>query len=409
LNGVMSSIDDSTNEKITGFKKAVDNSIVTSDGIIANFTDYINGMVEYEKKSAAARVAIQQSVLQSIMKNAMDADTGSSSSAATNALIDRLRAVMGSAGIAANASADTIAAQKASQQALIDSFGLSTASKVGNLLSALQANADGFTNSVKGSSNTSSQDSRALLQGAGLGVQGIVDLAGEVAGDVESALNDTIAQRDQSQAALDALSAQTNGLSNITESQLAQILEAMMSSQVMYTNQLDSDRKANADNIALISGVIRDFVTLVNETLAESNDLISNVDANYTDQSMALDSKLNTIVGFITREARAVSASADTSAQALKKILTSNGPMEDGIRQRLAALSEQQDGFAQKVHDQLQGFITRLNDDSAKMNTARDAATNRLYDVLHKASTEFAQNAANWQAQRLQTATTQNV
>ena len=402
LTGVMDSIDDSTRQKISSFQRAVDNSIVTSDGIIANFTDYINGMVEYEKKSAAARVAIQQSVLQSIMKNAMDNDNGSNSTAETNSLIERLRSVMGSAGVAANASAATLAAQKASQQALIDSFGLSTASKVGGLFSALQANADGFTNSVQGSSNATTQDSRSLLQGAGLGVQGIVDLAGQVAGDVESALNDTMAQRAQSQAALNALASQTNGLSNITESQLAQILQAMMDSQGMYDKELDGDRKTNADNIALISGVIRDFVTLVNETLAESNDLISTVDANYTDQSMALDSKLSTIVGFISREASAVSASADTSAQALKKVLTSNGPMEDGIRQRLTELSNQQDGFAQKVHDQLQGFISRLNDDSSKMNTARETATNRLYDVLHKASTEFAENAATWQAERLQ-------
>jgi hypothetical protein len=36
------------------------------------------------------------------------------------------------------------------------------------------------------------------------------------------------------------------------------------------------------------------------------------------------------------------------------------------------------------------------------MNTARETATNRLYDVLHKASTEFAENAATWQAERLQ-------
>lgn len=402
LNGVMDSIDDSTRQKISGFQRAVDNSIVSSDSIISNFTDYINGMVEYEKKSAAARVAIQQSVLQSIIKNAMESDNGSNSSAATDALIARLRSVMGSASVAANSSAATLAAQKASQQALIDSFGLATASKVGGLLSALQANADGFTNSVRRSSNVTNQDSRSLLQGAGLGVQGIVDLAGQVAGDVESALNDTMAQRAQSQAALNALASQTNGLSNITEAQLAQILQAMMDSQAMYSDQLESDRKTNGDNVALISGVIRDFVTLVNETLAESNDLISNVDANYTDQSMALDSKLNTIVGFISREASAVSASADNSAQALKKVLTSNGPMEDGIRQRLTALSEQQDGFAQKVHDQLQGFISRLNEDSAKMNTARESATNRLYDVLHKASTEFAENAATWQAQRLQ-------
>ena len=402
LNGVMASIDDTTGLKIGQFKKAVADSIVSSDGIIANFTDYINGMVEYEKKSAAARVAIQQGVLQTIMKNAMEADTGSNSSVATDALIARLRSVMGSAGNAANSSAATIAAQRASQQALIYSFGLATASKVGGLLSALQANADGFTNSVRNASNLSSQDSRSLLQDAGLGVQGIVDLASEVAGDVESALNDTMAQREQSQIALDALSSQTNGLSNITESQLAQILTAMMDSQLMYNDELDKDRKSNSENIALISGVIRDFVTLVNETLAESNDLISTVDANYTDQSMALDSKLNTIVGFISREASAVSASADSSAQALKNILTANGPMEDGIRQRLAALSEQQDGFAQKVHDQLQGFISRLNDDSAKMNTARQTATNKLYDVLHRASTEFAQNAATWQAQRLE-------
>jgi hypothetical protein len=268
-------------------------------------------------------------------------------------------------------------------------------------LSALQGNSDGFNDAVAGAANDTRADSRALLSGAGLGVKGIVDLASDLASAVGDSLADTMKKQSESKMAMAALSSETNDLSNITQSQLAAVLKAMMDSQAMYDHEIEKSKTSNGESVALISGVIRDFVYLVNETLAESSDLISTVDANYTEQSTALDSKMNTIVGFINREANAVAASADSSSQALRNLLTSNGPMEDGIRQRLAALATQQDQFASKVHDQLNSFIVRLNDDNGKISSAREAATNRLYDALHKASTEFAQNAAAWQAERL--------
>ena len=175
----------------------------------------------------------------------------------------------------------------------------------------------------------------------------------------------------------------------------------MMNSQNMFSGELDSAKKNNSESIALISGVIKDFVVLVNQTLAESDDLISTVDANYTNASMVLGSKMDTILGFISRESGKISESADGSSRALKELLTRNGAMEEGIQSRLEQLSSQQDNFAHSVHDQLQGFISRLNDDSSKLSTARQAATNKLYDALHSANTQFAANAAQWQSQRL--------
>ena len=78
--------------------------------------------------------------------------------------------------------------------------------------------------------------------------------------------------------------------------------------------------------------------------------------------------------------------------------------MEDGIRETLTQLSGQQDAFAKDVHDKLQGFASRLSDDTAQMSSARVAATNKLYDALHRASEEFASNAAAWQSQKLSSA-----
>ena len=116
---------------------------------------------------------------------------------------------------------------------------------------------------------------------------------------------------------------------------------------------------------------------------------------------MILGSKMDTILGFISREASKISESADGSSRALKELLTRNGAMEEGIQSRLEQLSSQQDSFAKSVHDQLQAYISRLNDDSSKLSMARQTATNKLYDALHRANTQFAAKAAEWQSQRL--------
>jgi hypothetical protein len=176
----------------------------------------------------------------------------------------------------------------------------------------------------------------------------------------------------------------------------------MQSSQIMYSGELDSASKNNSKAIATISGVIADFVTLVNATLAESNDLISNVDANYTNASEVLSSKMDTILGFITREASAVSDSATSSGQNLHTLLTENGAMEDGIRSRLEKLSQEQDAFAENVHEQLQSLVSRLSADTSNMNAARQSATNKLVSSLQAASSQFASQAAQWQSERLQ-------
>jgi hypothetical protein len=402
LRTAMENVDGSTSEKINRFRKSVNESIVVSDRTVANFTEYLDAMITYEKKSAAARLAIQRGILQSIMENAAkSASVGGRG--ASDEMIRRLRTVMSTAENAANASSAELAAQQAAQNALIDSFGLSTAAKVDALLRQLQGNTDAFISDVGRSSADASGDSQAMLRAAGLGVHGVVGLANNIAGSVEIALDDTQRRYRDSQVAMAALSAETSGLSNITESQLRAVIQAMMNSQNMFSSELDSARKNNSQSIALISGVIRDFVTLVNQTLAESDDLISAVDKNYTEASMKLGAKMDTILGFISRQASQVSESADGSARNLKALLTRNGAMQEGIQTRLKQLSTQQDAFAKSVHDQLQGFIARLNDDNSKLATGRQAATNKLYDALHTANTQFAANAAQWQSQRLAT------
>ncbi|TEB20640.1 hypothetical protein C9890_0032 [Perkinsus sp. BL_2016] len=400
LRTAMENVDGSTAQKVSQFQRAVNESIQQSDQTVQNFTSYLDNMIQYEKRTAASRLAIQRGILQSIIANAANSNT-TGSAAASAEMIARLKAVMGTAGGAVNASSDELAAQKAAQDALINSFGFDMANKVNDLLSKLQGNSDAFVDNINSSSSASASDSQAMLRAAGLGVQGVVGLANNIADSVGIALDDTQRQYRDSQVAMAALSAETNGLSNITEAQLTAVIQAMMNSQNMFSGELDSAKKNNSESIALISGVIKDFVVLVNQTLAESNDLIATVDANYTNASMVLGSKMDTILGFISREASKISESADWSSRALKELLTRNGAMEEGIQSRLGQLSSQQDSFAHSVHDQLQGFISRLNDDSSKLSTARQAATNKLYDALHNANTQFAANAAEWQSERL--------
>jgi hypothetical protein len=405
LRSAMETVDGSTAKKITQFQASVNESIAQSDSTVKNFTDYLDAMIEFERNSAASRLAIQRGILNSIIQNAQKASASSTSSGTSAEMIKRLQTVLGTAQSAVNASSDQLAQQQAAQNALIDSFGLSTAQKVDALLGKLQGNSDAFIQNVNASSLQTAGDSQAMLRAAGMGVQGVVGLAKNIAGSVDIALNDTARRYRDSQVAMAALSAETNGLSNITEAQLSAIIEAMMNSQNMFSSELDAAKTNNSQSIALISGVIRDFVFLVNQTLAESDDLISAVDANYTNASMALGAKMDTILGFINREAGKVSESADTSSQSLKGLLTRNGAMEEGIQTRLQQLSSQQDAFAKSVHDQLQAFISRLNDDSSKLASARQSATNKLYDALHNANAQFAANAAQWQNQRLTTAT----
>ena len=402
LRTAMESVDGSTASKIKAFRDAVNDSMTTSDMTVRNFTSYLDGMLAYERQTAASRIAVQRGLLQSILQNALSANN--TNSASSREMLARLQAVLGTASGSVNASSDTLQQQKEAQEALINSFGLTTASRVSDLMAKLEANSASFTADVNASSTAATGDSSQLLSAAGQGVSGVVDMATGIANTVDLALNETSQKFRDSQVAMAALSAETGNLSNITEAQLGAVLRAMMASQTMYSGELDGARKNNSDNIAMISGVVADFVTLVNQTLVESDDLISSVDANYSDASMKLGSKMDTIIGYITREANAVSESADSSGQMLKSLLTKNGAMEEGIRSRLEQLASQQDAFATSVHDQLQGFIARLNDDTSKMSSARLAATNKLYDTLHKASADFASNAAQWQSQRLQAA-----
>ena len=398
----MNSVNGSTAQKIAQFRSAVSSSIATSDLTIRNFTNYIDAMVAMEKRTAASRIAVQRGLLQSIMAQAANKNTTGAGSSAE--LLARLQAVLGTASDSVGATADGLLAQKASQDAMINMFGFNTAAQVDQLVKKLGANAAGFVGGVGNASAASAADSSALLRSTGLGVQGIVDLASNVAETVDIALNDTRSKMRDSQVAMAALSAETGDLSNITESQLSAILAAMMDSQTMYSTQLSEAKGNNTANIALISGVVRDFVRLVNQTLSESNDLVAAVDANYTDASMKLGSKMDTVIGYISRQSSAVASSADSSAQMLKSLLVSSGPMEDGIRETLKSLSAQQDEFAKKVRDQLAGFTTRIADDTTAMTSARAAATNKLYDALHAASEQFASNAAAWQNEKLQAA-----
>ena len=400
LQSAMQTVNGSTAQKVSQFRASVNESIATSDTIVKNFTDYLDAMVDYERKTAASRLAVQRGILMNIMQHAL-ASNSTGSATASREMMSRLRAVLGTAQSTVNASSAQLASQKAAQDALINSFGLSTAQKVDALLGKLQGNSDAFVGAINASSSISAGDSQAMLRAAGMGVEGVVGLANGIAGSVDLALNDTAARYRDSQVAMAALSAETDGLSNITQDQLTAVLEAMMSSQAMFSGELDAAKKNNSESIALISGVVRDFVTLVNQTLAESDDLIASVDANYTNASMQLDSKMSTILGFISREASKISDSAEGSSQSLKALLTRNGAMEDGIQTRLTQLSQQQDAFAKSVHDQLQGYIARLNEDSSKLATARQSATNKLYDALHNANTEFAAHAAEWQSERL--------
>ena len=401
LHESMAAVDGSTAQKIQSFRSSVSESIKKSDAIVKNFTSYMDAMVAYEHKTAASRLAVQRGLLSSIMAHAADANKTSPAQSAE--MIQRLKAVLGTASGAVGASNDELAAHKASQAALIDAFGMSTAAKVNDLLGKLEGNSAAFAADVGSSGALAAGDSAAMLRSTGLGVGGVVDLANGMADSVDSALNETSRRFRESQVAMAALSAETGGLSNITEAQLSAILQAMSSSQLMFSSSLDAAKQNNSDSIALISGVIRDFVTLVNETLEESNDLVSGVDANYTEASLALSSKMDTVLGFINRQASAVSESAESSGRLLKNLLSRNGAMEDGIRERLQQLSKQQDAFATNVHDQLQSYIGRINEDSAKLTSARSAATNKLYEALQTANADFAAKAAEWQRERLAT------
>ena len=400
LETAMNGVDGSTAQKIDQFKQSVNDSIHNSDTIIRNFTNYIDAMVDYEKKSADARIAVQRGLLQSLMSQAISsADNGNAGR--SSEMLDRLRAVLATASDSATASADSVAAQKTAQDTLINQFGIDTASQVSGLLNSLNSNQANFVAGVSNASAASAADSAALLSGTDLGVAGVVGLAGDVAGSVESALNGTTAQLRESQLAMAALRAESNDLLNLTQSQISAVLEAMMDSQAMYASRLAEAKGNNSADIAQISGVVQDFVLLVNETLNQSNDLISTVDANYSDASMKLGSKMDTVIGYITRESNKVASSADNSAQALKTLLLTSGPIQDGIRETLKSLSDQQDKFATDVHSQLATLSARLADDTNKMTSARAAATNKLYDSLHHASETFAANAAAWQNQKL--------
>ena len=401
LNEAMASVDGSTASKISAFKDVVNASISQSNSIVANFTNYLNAMVDYEQRSAASRLAIQRGLLASIIKHA-SVGNGTERGSSAGDMIARLQAVLKTASGAAGSARSSLSAQQAAQDALINSFGVSAASSVEDLLDKLSENSDAFSSSVSGSASLASNDSGAMLNATGKGVSGIVSLAGGIANSVDMALSDTKSKMAQSQLAMAALGAETNGLSNITQAQLTAVLQAMMNSQVMYSKQLDSARRNNSDAVATISGVIADFVSLVNQTMAESNELISTVDANYSSASEKLSSKMDTILGFISRESASVSDSAQTSGQNLKSLLTQNGAMEDGIRSRLQKLSQQQDEFAADVHDQLQVLVSRLSQDTSNMNSARLASTNKLVSTLQTASNEFASQASQWQSERLQ-------
>lgn len=400
LRTAMADVDGSTSSKIRKFRAAINQSVADNDAVVNKFTSYIKGMVEMERASAASRIAIQRGILNTILQHAAQAAKDGNPEASREMLL-RLKSVLATATGAVGSSGDSVDKQKAAQDALINAFGATTADRVSQLMARLEANANSFTGDINSSSSLAAADSDALLQATGLGVDGIVGLAGGIASSVDQALDETRAKYRESQMAMAALSAETNNLSNITESQLGEIMRAMLAGQTMYSGAMDDAKKENGENIALISGVIRDFVTLVNQTLAESNDLISTVDANYTDASMKIGSKMDTVLGFITRQSNAVSDSAESSGALLKSLLTKNGAMEDGIRSRLDQLSKQQDAFSNNVHDQLQSFISRLNDDTAKMSSARNAATSKLYQKLQEASSQFAANAAQWQSQRV--------
>lgn len=406
MSDAMASVNDSTLHQIEAFKNAVNASIFQSDSIVQNFTDYLNAMVDFERRSAANRLAIQRGLLASIINHASVANASSNASSAD--MIARLQAVLATASGAVGSANSSLTSQQAAQDALINSFGVSTASSVQDLLKKLSDNSDAFSSAVSDSSSSASSDSGTMLKATGQGEGGIVSLANGIADSVDMALNETQSQIAQSQLAMAALSSETNGLSNITQSQLTAVLQAMMDSQVMYSGQLNSARKNNSNAIATISGVISDFVTLVNETLAQSNDMISAVDANYTNASEVLSAKMDTILGFISREASSISDSASTSGQNLKAMLTRNGAMEDGIRGRLEKLSEQQDSFASDVHTQLQGLVARLSQDTSNMNSARQAASAKLVSTLQAASSQFASQAAQWQSERLQQQQTQS-
>jgi hypothetical protein len=401
FNEVQSSVNGSTANKLSAFRQAVNESIVSGDATVKEFTNYINGMVEYEKASAAGRIAVQQGLLNSIIANAMNS-TGPGSDNASAELLARLQSVMGTANSAMNASSDSTQKSKLAQQAMINMFGLTTANQVHGLFEKLSQNTDAFGAAVNGSAATAGSQSVRILQSVGLGSKGLVDFASQISTSVGAALTDAQTNYANSESAIAALASKTNDLSNITQSQLTAILQAMASSQSMYSSALDHSKKQNSGNVASLSGVIGDFVTLVNQTLAESDDLISAVDTNYTDATQKLSAKMDTVLGFISREANSIAASADSSSRQLKSLLTSSGPIEDGIRQRLEELAAQQDKFATSVHDQLTGFVSRLSDDNDKISNARLAATNKLYDTLHRASAQFASNAAAWQAQALE-------
>ena len=401
LRSAMADVDGSTSSKIRKFRAAINQSVAENDAVVNKFTSYIKGMVEMERSSAASRIAIQREILNTILQHAAQAAKDRDHPQGGREMLLRLKSVLATATEAVGSSGDSVDRQKAAQDALINTFGATTADRVSQLMAKLEANANSFTGDINLSSSQAAADSDALLQATGLGVDGIVGLAGGIASSVDQALDETGAKYRQSQKAMAALSAETNNLSKITESQLGEIMRAMLAGQTMYSGAMDDAKKENGENIALISGVIRDFVTLVNQTLAESNDLISTVDANYTDASMKIGSKMDTVLGFITRQSNAVSDSAESSGALLKSLLTKNGAMEDGIRSRLDQLSKQQDAFSKNVHDQLQSFISRLNDDTAKMSSSRNAATSKLYQKLQEASNQFATNAAQWQSQRV--------
>ena len=361
------------------------------------FSDYVAKMIDVEKMSAKQRQAAQDTLIQSIQAHVADAPVTLKN--ATE--IDRVNAMVKMAMDSSDTSAEGVRRRQAAADALVNEFGVDAAQKLQAKYAQLAGNAGALSKAIDASNEDMVSDRVAGLEGSKMGLEGVGDKTQIFSNQASDLVEVQKANARALAAKIDQLLSGNSFLTNVTGDELGAILKSVQDADALHANQLSQYKGSVGVQVATLGGVVEDFGNLVQDAIGRTTDFLNQLSANYTDLVERSDAVMNDPVNAVKTDLIHVRDQAETVNATLAQHVLSITPIEDGLQERIASLSQRQDEFAANVQKQLADYVATVHKMDGDVAVSRDDGMRKLRGALANLIDGFREQALQFQSAKV--------
>ena len=391
------------NESITNktynFFKQFQTASIVADSLVSGFGEYVDKMISVENASAVQREATQNSIIKSIQDHTAGGPLFNSSMNGTE--IDRINQLVKATHDASDQSLDGARKRKAAQEALVKLVGVDAAARLQSKYENLASNAKALSGAIQASIDDMQSDRVSSLEAAKLGLDGVSAETQLFSKQADGLLDSQKKNANEIADKIDQLLTGGSFLTNMSADQLGTILASVQNSDGVFRSQISSYQDSNGASIATLGGTVEAFANLVETSLKRTTDYLDMLTKNYTLTVEKSDRVVRDPIKEIQGELKTIRDKAETINSTLTQHELSQGPIQEGLQERLESLNKRNDDFMTSINKQLNDYVTNIHRMDSDIAVSRQAGMQKLRSAMSRILNVFREQALELQSEKV--------